>query len=391
MQTQTIPDKINFWRNVIVLRIVMQALFVIAIALVAGLLYTNMLRGLEGLGLTFNFEFLKQEAGFGIAEGIDYAPSDTYFRAFQVGALNSLKVSVLGIIFATLLGLLFGVSRLSGNWLVRKIAAFYVECFRNIPLLLQILFWYTVVILQLPPVRESITLFHNIFISQRGIYIPWLKPMPGFAQWAGYIAAGVILPVLIYILKGRKSGTKDFARFAVTWGLPVFTCLAVSGWYMSPQTPLVLEVPVLQRFNFTGGVRLSPEFSALLIGLSVYTSAFIAEVVRGGIQSVKEGQVEAAKAVGLNESQTLRLVVLPQALRVIIPPLSNQHLNLAKNSSLAIAVGFPDLFNVGSTMMNQTGQSIPVFTLIMASYLIMSIIASLFLNWYNRRVRIIEQ
>ena len=182
-----------------------------------------------------------------------------------------------------------------------------------------------------------------------------------------------------------------WAGFTIKWAVPVFTGIAVLGWYITPQPPLSLEIPVLQRFNFTGGARLSPEFSALIIGLSVYTSAFIAEIVRGGIQSINKGQLEAARAVGLSESQALRLVVLPQALRIIIPPLSNQHLNLAKNSSLAIAVGFPDLFNIGSTMMNQTGQSIPVFTLIMAGYLIMSLIASLFLNWYNRKVKIIEQ
>lgn len=391
MQTETNSDKVRFWRNVTVLRIFFQVVFLIATALAAGLLYSNMLRGLEGLGLTFNLEFLGQEAGFGISEGIDYAPSDTYLRAFQVGVVNTLKVSVLGIIFATVLGLFFGIARLSGNWLVRKIAAFYVECFRNIPLLLQILFWYTAVILQLPPVRESISLSHNFFINQRGIYMPWPQPMPGFKQWAGYLAAGLFILLLAYLVRAWKFRGPGWAGFTIKWAFPVFTGIAVLGWYITPQPPLSLEIPLLQRFNFTGGALLSPEFSALIIGLSVYTSAFIAEIVRGGIQSIKKGQLEAARAVGLSESQTLRLVVLPQALRIIIPPLSNQHLNLAKNSSLAIAVGFPDMFNIGSTMMNQTGQSIPVFTLIMAGYLIMSLIASFFLNWYNRKVKIIEQ
>jgi general L-amino acid transport system permease protein len=334
---------------------------------------------------------LNQEAGFGISEGIDYAPSDTYSRAFRVGVINTLKVSILGIMFATVLGFFIGIARLSGNYLVQKIAAIYVECFRNVPLLLQILFWYTAVILQLPPVRQSFTLFQNIFINQRGIYLPWPQPTQDFKMWLGYLIAGLVSAFLVYVIRMSRLRRSGNVGFPSMWAVPIFISLAVSGWYLTEHKPLSLDIPALHRFNFTGGVRLTPEFSALLLGLSVYTSAFIAEIVRGGIQSVKRGQREAAKAIGLKEFQILRLVILPQALRIITPPLTNQYLNLAKNSSLAIAIGFPDLFNVGSTIMNQTGQSIPVFAMIMISYLIMSLTTSILLNLYNRKVKIVEQ
>lgn len=350
-----------------------------------------MLKGLQGLGLTFSVDFLNQEAGFGIAEGGDYTPSDTYLQAFWVGVINTLKVSILGILFATVLGLFFGVIRLSSNYLVKKIASIYVECFRNIPLLLQILFWYTAVMLQLPPVRQSLTLYQSIYINQRGIYLPWFQPAQGLKIWIVFVVAGLGAGCLLYLIGIRRLRRSGSVGFPSLWAVTIFMCVAVSGWYLTEQIPFSLDIPVLQRFNFTGGIRLTPEFSALLLGLSVYTSSFIAEIVRGGIQSVKRGQREAAKAIGLKEFQILRLVVLPQALRIIIPPLTNQYLNLAKNSSLAIAVGFPDLFNIGNTMMNQTGQSIPVFAIIMFSYLIMSLTTSLFLNWYNRKVRIVEQ
>ncbi|MFQ5793894.1 MAG: amino acid ABC transporter permease [Candidatus Bipolaricaulia bacterium] len=387
----TISEKIPFWRDVRVLRILLQVLFLIGVALLAGLLYTNMLRGLDRLDLSINFSFLRLEAGFGIAEGIAFQPSDPYLRAFWVGVVNTLKVSLIGIVLATTLGLVFGVARLSSNWLVRTIASAYVEGFRNIPLLLQILFWYIAVILQLPPVRQSISLFERIFINQRGVHLSWPHPTPGLKIWGAYLAAGLVVAVVLYVVRRWQLHRAGRPGFPFLWAVPAFAAFAVFGWFLTPQTPLTLDIPVLQRFNFTGGVQLTPEFSALLIALAVYTGAFIAEVVRGGIQSVETGQREAARAVGLREIQVLRLVVLPQALRIIVPPLTSQYLNLAKNSSLAIAIGFPDLFNIGNTMMNQTGQSIPVFAMIMTSYLIMSLTTSTFMNWYNRRVRLVER
>jgi len=380
LNSTTIP----FWRDVRVLRVLLQVLFLIGVLLLAGILYMNMLRGLSTLGLTLNLEFLENEAGFDISEGIEYAPSDTYLKAFWVGVVNTLKVSLIGIVCATILGLIVGIARLSSNWLIRTVAAIYVECFRNVPLLLQIRFWYTAVILQLPRVRDSISLFGDVFINQRGVYLPSPEPTSGLKVWSVYLLVGFIVAAILYVLRARQLRQLELPGFRAKWALPAFLIIALLGWFLTPEKPFRLDPPVLRGFNFVGGLSLSPEFSALLIGLSVYTGAFIAEVVRSGIQAVVKGQREAAKAVGLSEAQTLQLVVLPQAVPIIVPPLTSQYLNLAKNSSLAIAIGFPDVFSIGNTMMLQTGQSIPVFAMIMVSYLIMSLTTSAGMNWYNR-------
>lgn len=383
---KSVSEKIPFWRDVRVLRVLFQVIFLIGIVLLAGILYTNMLRGLRGLGLTLNLDFLNDEAGFGIAEGIAYEPSDTYLRAFWVGVVNTIRVSIIGIVCATILGLVVGIARLSSNWLVRNIAAIYVECFRNIPLLLQILFWYTAVILQLPSVRQSFTFFESVFINQRGVYLPEPQPSSGMKIWLSYLVVGFIVALALYLVRLRQLRQMEQPGFAAKWALPAFLLVAILGWFLTPGKPFTVELPALKGFNFVGGIYLSPEFAALLIGLVIYTGAFIAEVVRSGMQSVAKGQREAAKAIGLSEFQTLRLVILPQALRVIAPPLTSQYLNLTKNSSLAVAIGFPDLFNIGNTMMNQTGQSIPIFAMIMMSYLFISLTTSAYMNWYNRRI-----
>ncbi len=375
--------KIPFWRDVRVLRILFQVIFLLGVILLLTLLYTNMLKGLRGLGLTLNLNFLQDEAGFGISEGIAYNPSDTYFKAFWVGVLNTLKVSIIGIVCATLMGLFFGIARLSSNWLIRTIAAAYVECFRNVPLLLQILFWYTAVVGQLPKVRESISVFGGAFINNRGIYLPSPEPASGLNTWLWFLGAGLLLAVILYIVRWRQLQQLDRPGFRAKWALPAFLIVAFCGWFLTPGRPFTLDLPALQGFNYQGGMRFTPEFSALLVALSIYTSAFIAEIVRSGIQSVVKGQREAARAVGLKEGQTLRLVILPQAIPIIVPPLTSQYLNLAKNSSLAVAIGFPDLVSVGNTMMTQTGQAIPVFAMIMVSYLIISLTTSAAMNWYN--------
>ena len=377
--------KIPFWRDVRVLRVLFQGIFLLGVILLLAILYRNMLEGLRGLGLTLNLNFFQDEAGFDISEGaIPYDPSDTYLKAFWVGILNTLSVSIIGIVCATLIGLLFGIARLSSNWLIRTVAAAYVECFRNIPLLLQIIFWYTAVVAQLPNVRESISLFGGAFINNRGIYLPAPEPTSSLKIWLWFLGVGLLLAVILYIVRWRQLQQLDRPGFRAKWALPAFLIVALCGWFLTPGRPFTLDLPALQGFNYQGGMRFTPEFSSLLIGLSIYTSAFIAEVVRSGIQSVVKGQREAAKAVGLKEGQTLRLVVLPQAIPIIVPPLTSQYLNLAKNSSLATAVAFPDLFHVGDTMMNQTGQSIPVFAMIMVSYLVMSLTTSAAMNWYNR-------
>lgn len=387
-------ENIPFWRDIRVLRVLFQVLFLVGIVLLGALLYTNMRRGLDKLGVELALDFwqqdhfLQNEAGFDIAEGTsinDYSPSDSYLRAFWVGVVNTLKVSLIGVACATMLGLFVGITRLSKNWLVSNIAATYVECFRNIPLLLQILFWYAI-LRRLPNVRKSFEFFGGVFINQRGIYLPAPQPAPGLYLWFGFLLGGIILGLCLYIVRWRKLQQMELPGFRAKWALLAFLAVAILGFIYS--IPFTLELPVLQRFNFEGGISLSPEFFALLIGLVIYTGAFIAEIVRAGIQAVAKGQREAAKAVGLNEAQVLRLIVLPQAIPIIVPPVTSQYLNLAKNSSLAIAVGFPDLFSIGETMMNQTGQSIPVFGMIMASYLIMSLTTSAAMNWYNRRLHI---
>ena len=386
-----VSGKIPFWRDVRVLRVLFQGIFLLGVILLLAILYRNMLEGLRGLGLTLSLNFFQDEAGFGISEGITYDPSDTYLKAFWVGVLNTLKVSIIGIVCATFIGLFFGIARLSSNWLIRTIAAAYVECFRNVPLLLQIVFWYTAVVAQLPNVRESISLFGGAFINNRGVYLPSPEPTSSLNIWLWFLGAGLLLAVFLYVLRWQQLQRLDRPGFRAKWALPAFLIVALCGWFLTPGRPFTLDLPTLQGFNYQGGMSFSPEFSALLVGLSIYTSAFIAEVVRSGIQSVVKGQREAARSVGLKEGQTLRLVVLPQAVPIIVPPLTSQYLNLAKNSSLAVAIGFPDLLGIGRTMMLQTGQSIPVFAIIMVSYLVMSLTTSAAMNWYNRRITRIGQ
>ena len=395
-----ISDKIPFYRDVRFLKVLFQILFVIGIVLLAAFLYTNMLNGLNRQGIELGLTFLNSEAGFELSEGIDFEPSETYLKAFWVGIVNTIKISIIGIFSATVIGFFFGIARLSSNWLIRQIASVYVECFRNIPLLLQILFWYALTRV-LPIVQESISFFNNIFINNRGVYLTSVERADGFNTWSWYLLSGIILVIFVvlglaafrYFFRFRELQQTDRPsfianiRFGAKWAAaPIFFIVAIGGWFLTPEQPLALTRPALQGFNFVGGMNFSPEFSALLIGLAVYTSAFIAEVVRSGIQAVVKGQREAARAVGLKESQVLRLVVIPQAIPIIVPPLTSQYLNLAKNSSLAIFIGFPDLFMVGETMINQTGQSIPIFAMIMVSYLIMSLTTSAFMNWYNRRI-----
>ena len=395
-----ILDKIPFYRDIRFLKVFGQVLFLIGIVLLAAFLYSNMLAGLGKQNLAIDFSFLDSEAGFEISEGIDYDPSDTYLKAFWVGIVNTLKLSIIGIFCATIIGFFFGIARLSSNWLISKIAAVYVEYFRNIPLLIQILFWYALM-LALPKVRESINFSDSIFINNRGVYFPLVEPADGFNTWLWYLLSGIILATIVvlgiaafrYFFRFREIQQTDRPSFipnlifSAKWtAAPIILIVPIVGWFLIPDAPFELSRPELQGFNFVGGHNFSPEFTALLIGLTVYTSAFIAEVVRAGIQAVVKGQREAARSVGLKELQVLRLIVIPQAIPIIVPPLTSQYLNLAKNSSLGIFIGFPDLFQVGEIMMNQTGQVIPIFAMIMVVYLIMSLTTSAFMNWYNRRI-----
>ena len=384
-----------FWRDVRFIRLATQVVFVLAFALVAGSLYANLQTNLARRGIALGYGFLESTAGFDIGEMfVPFQAADTYGRALLTGLVNTLVVVVYGIFLATSVGTLAGIARLSSNWLIRQTAAAYVGVIRNTPLIIQLMFWYFGVVLTLPNVKNAIALPGPSYLSQRGLYLIWPTPTESFPAWAPFLILALLSPFLTWLVFKQIQMRID--RPISLWAKLAYLVapIAIAGLgaaLASPPSPLALEAPVLRGLNFKGGLRLSPEFVALLFGLVVYTGAFIAEIVRAGIQSVPRGQVDAARALGLRSGPTLRLVVMPQALRVIIPPLTSQYLNLAKNSSLAIAIGYPDLFSVAGTVFNQTGTAIEIIALLMLSYLSMSLFTSLLLNLYNRRVQIVER
>ena len=382
-----------FYRDERVLGVFSQILVVVIVLGLGLFFFNNMITGLrEKHSVAITFSFLTQTAGFDIGESlIEYSRERTYLRAFVVGLLNTFQVAVLGIIFATALGILIGVMRLSTNFLVSKIAAVYIDIFRNIPLLVLLIFWAQGVFLKLPRVADAIVLADAFYLSNRGVAIPWGLPTDSWSTYLIVLAAGIIAgAVLAYFLRehGKRTGRMPLVTL---WFIVTVAAVGLIGWIVLPQ-PMTLDIPILEGFNTQGGKILSQQFMALLSGLIIYTAAFIAEVVRAGIQSVSKGQREAATALGLTAAQTLRLIIFPQALRVIIPPLTSQYLNLTKNSSLAIAIGYPDLFAVaGNTILNQTGREIEMFTMIMGTYLSLSLLTSFLMNIYNRRIRLVER
>jgi general L-amino acid transport system permease protein len=339
-----------------------------------------------------NLNFLGLTAGFEIAERtIPYDPSDTYGQALLVGLLNTIMVSIVGIFLATILGLIVGIARLSNNWLLRKLSLGFVELFRNTPLLVQLFVIYFVVFLQLPGVRDSLTLPGQIFLSQRGVYVPRPEVTPDGSIWFVFVIVGIVVAGTAWFMAGRRDAAGRPSRGLRWLAVLALFGLPIAGWFVIPGGPVVWENPELGRFNLVGGLRFTPEFAALVLGLALYTAAFIAEIIRGGIEAVSKGQLEAARTIGLSEAQVLRLVVLPQALRIIIPPLTNQYLNLIKNSSLALAIGYADLFNVSRTISEQTGQPVAVILIVMGIYLVISLVTSVLMNLYNRAVQIQER
>jgi len=371
--------------------ILYQVLLLAAVVGVGWFLFANTQHNLSTRQIQVGFGFLSREAGFEIAEThVSYDPSNTYGRALWVGLLNTLWVSAIGIVAATILGTLIGVARLSSNWLVARLASAYVEFMRNIPLLLQLFVWYGLITELLPPVREAIAFGDLAFLSQRGLRHAWPQPAPGWSA-AGWALAAAAALAFAWRHLARRRQRATGAQWPVLWpSLALLAALPATAW-LAGGAPTALDVPRLGGFDFQGGRSLSPEFIALLVGLSTYTAAFIAEVVRGGILSVPRGQAEAAMALGLKPGRRLRLVTMPQALRVIVPPLTSQYLNLTKNSSLAVAIGYPDLVAVANTTMNQTGQAIEAIAILMAVYLAISLAISLLMNWYAARVRLVER
>ncbi|UCE32090.1 MAG: amino acid ABC transporter permease [Burkholderiales bacterium] len=368
-----------------------QVLLLGAVIGVGWYLVSNTLHNLSTREIQVGFEFLGREAGFEIAETqIAYSAQDTYLRALAAGLFNTLYVSALGIVLATVIGTVIGIARLSSNWLLARLASAYVEVMRNIPLLLQLFVWYGIFTELLPPVRQAIDLGGGFFISQRGFFYPWPEPHAAWSMVGITLVVGIALAVAY---KRHAHRLQDQTGRQLPLALPIAALvlgLPLRGWILMG-APTALDTPALRGFNFRGGKVLSPEFMALLLGLSTYTASFIAEIVRAGILAVPRGQTEAAMSLGLTPGQDLRLVTLPQALRVIIPPMTSQYLNLTKNSSLAVAIGYPDIVAVANTTMNQTGQAIEAIAILMAVYLTISLLISLFMNWYNARVRLVER
>ncbi len=369
-----------------------QILAILAVVSVAIYLIHNTVTNLNNRGITSGFGFLDRAAGFGIVQHlIDYEQGDTYGRVFFVGLLNTLLVSALCIVFASFIGFFLGLARLSENWLLRKLSTIYIETFRNIPPLLQIFFWYFAVLRNLPGPRQALSAMDLAFVSNRGLYIPSPQMGEGILAFVGAIAIAIVMIIGLY--RFNKSHQIKTGQLRRTWptALVLLVILPLlSHWVFG--AALHWDVPHLRGFNFQGGMVLIPELAALTIALSVYTSAFIAEIIRAGIQSVPYGQHEAARSLGIPNPVTLRQVIIPQALRVIIPPLTSQYLNIAKNSSLAAAIGYPDMVSLfAGTVLNQTGQAIETIAITMSVYLIISLTISLLMNIYNRRIALIER
>jgi general L-amino acid transport system permease protein len=369
-----------------------QVLLCGAIAFLVWGAVSNAIENLARAKIASGFGFWHNTAGFDISQTlIEYTATSTYGRAFWVGLLNTLLVAALGIVFATILGFVIGIARLSTNWLVARLAAIYVELIRNLPLLLQLLFWYNAVLKVLPELRDSLILPGGGFLNNRGLFLPQPVFKEGFGVVLAALLAGILIAIVFRVFaKQRQNRTGEQmpvlrVTLALVIGLPL-VAFALTGF------PVDFLYPEKGRFNIRGGIEVLPEFMALLFGLVIYTAAFIAEVVRAGIMAVAKGQTEAAYSLGLKPNPTLRLVIIPQAMRVIVPPLTNQYLNLTKNSSLAVAIGYPDLVQIfAGTVLNQTGQAVEIVAITMAVYLTISLTTSLLMNLYNRRVALTER
>jgi len=371
---------------------VFQIVTVVLVVWLGGYLFDNTQTNLQHRGITSGFDFLERSAGFGIAQHlIDYTESDSYARVFVIGLLNTLLVSAIGVVLATILGFIIGIARLSPNWMINKLATVYVEVFRNIPPLLQILFWYFAVFLTMPLPRNSHPIADTFYMSSRGLNMPAAIGTEAF--WPFVISVVLAIAAVVLMVRWANKRFEDtgvpFHKFWAAVALLVVIpgiCVWLTG------SPVHWEMPQLKGFNFVGGWVLIPELLALTLALTVYTAAFIAEIVRSGIQSVSHGQTEAAHSLGLKSGPTLRKVIIPQALRVIIPPLTSQYLNLVKNSSLAAGIGYPEMVSLfAGTVLNQTGQAIEVIAITMSVYLAISLSISLLMNLYNTRIALIER
>ena len=385
------PRRIAPWRSERVRSVAFQLAIVAAIVAIFAFFASNASENLRRQGIASGFGFLQREAAFEIGNKVvPYSPSDSYGWALLVGFVNTLAVSALGIVVATFLGFVVGLARLSTNWLLSRLALAYVEVFRNTPLILQLFVWWDVLRISAPPDKEAWQPLPGVFISLRGVTFP-VPIYDALYLWVGIAAlAGVIAAAIFgtWARRRREQTGQGLPSIWVALGLVLVPALIV---FLAGGAPLSLDVPQLSRFGFRGGESVTPEFAALVFGLVVYTAAYIGEIVRSGIQAVSRGQLEASRALGLTRAQMLRLVVIPQAIRVIVPPLTSEYLNLIKNSSLAVAIGFMDFNSVGNTIINQTGQAIEGFVLIAAGYLLINIPTSQMMNLYNRYMALVER
>lgn len=385
------PAKSHFYNDERFRAVIYQLVTALLVAALGYYLISNVQENMAKQSIASGFGFVDKEAAFEIGESlIDYSAADSYGRALLVGVINTLKVSAIGMVLTTILGAFIGVCMLSSNWLVSRLGFMYVELFQNIPVLLQLFFFYALFYEAFPGPRQALNPIPGLFITNRGIDfgVPAADPVWGMVIW---VLVGAVL--LSYGLKRwatwrQRTTGRQFPVFWVSTAMILFLPLVV---WLAGGAPTEMDVPVLRGFNFKGGLNISPEFSALLIGLVLYTASFIAQIVRAGIQSINRGQTEAAMSIGLKPGLVLQLVIFPQALRVIVPPLTSQLLNLTKNSSLAVAIGYPDFVQVAGTTINQTGQAVEGVALMMMVYLSFSLTTSAFMNWYNRRIKIVER
>jgi general L-amino acid transport system permease protein len=372
-------------------QVLFQIVLLVALAALFWMIISNTAANLRRQNIASGFGFWNTTAGFDISQTlIPYTNTSTYGRVFWVGLTNTLLVAAIGVVFATIVGFMMGIARLSTNWLIARLATVYVETIRNIPLLLQLFVWYFAVLKNLPPPRQSLELM-GVVLNLRGLYLPEPLPQAGFEVPLAVLALGVLASIGIAIWARRRQRLTG-AQFHTGLAAFALIVLAPVATFFLAGAPLEFEYPTLRGFNYTGGIVVLPELLALLLGLVIYTGAFIAEIVRAGIQGVPKGQKEAANAIGLSAGQTLRLVVIPQAMRIIIPPLTSNYLNLIKNSSLAVAIAYPDLVSVfAGTVLNQTGQAVEVILITMLVYLTLSLFTSLLMNWFNARMALVER
>ncbi|WP_128895013.1 amino acid ABC transporter permease [Longirhabdus pacifica] len=385
MKKKTTP----FWRDKVVIPYLLQSIFVIFVVIFAVIIFNNTVNGLNKLNAEFGFGFLDNRAGFDLKETmIDYSGSDTYKRAIFAGFLNTVKVALIGIVLTSIIGVIAGVSRLSSNWLVAKLASIYIEVFRNTPLLVQIFIWYTAVVLQLPHIKESINIGSFIF-NNRAFGIPWFSNFS--ATWGITMLIAILLSFICYKTLVKKQIELGKRLYPILSSVGIVILTAVALLFITGSSPFQISTPVVEDVRIVGGYSLSVEFIAILLGLTVYTSTYIAEIVRAGILGVAKGQVEAANALGLKRSAILRFVIFPQAIRIIIPPVTSQYLNLIKNSSLAVFVAYPDVVSVGNTIINQAGHAIEVILILMAVYLSINLLTSFIMNIFNRKFQLVER